>query len=174
MNNKYSTFGMRGWRGGWPDESGFYVVKAFKRHEHFTMDSDGELVDLEGDDGWKIDSVNSIIIKSYFYFPELKFDNVPENFLVAEWLDETPVIRLYDEETSDEFWQEWDVDKPFYSFNRDVLLKLLNSCTKEQATLNEEKRRLEQIKYEREQYEQHKKTYPDDVLKAPPQDNTEF
>ena len=159
MGNEFKAFGMRGWRCDSPAKSGFYIVKAFK-HPPVTM---RVLDDVDSpEDSWNIEYPNSIVIKSYF---NGEFADIPDNFFVVEWLDETPVLLLNEDEISDEFGEAWYVDKQ-NPFKRAKFLKLLNSCSEEQAKRDKEKIIEESKRYNREQEEKYK-TKSDNKFKIP-------
>ena len=81
--NKYSTFGLRGWKTGWPSKSDFYIVKAFKQPDYSIAEYLYEGV-IRHDRSWNIDYSNSIVLKSFF--DGQNFQDIPEGFLVDEWL----------------------------------------------------------------------------------------
>jgi len=161
--NRNVTFGMRGWRTGSPHESGYYIIKAIKRS---ALTAPGDF----NESLFEFNSACVIVIKSYFTAHNQEFNNIPEGFVFNEWLDQTPVFLLCEDEISDEFGEEWYVNKR-NPFRKDKFLKLLNSCSIEQAE-QDRKRRIEQSeKYRSEQdgrKESHKK------FKTPPNDESEW
>ena len=171
-------FGMRGWRNDLPNNYGYYIIKIIDspviypqpRYSDYSGEDIGD--DYDPNRFAKLEYATLNVIKSYYNPNNQKFDNIPEGFLFWEWLDETPIFLLYEEEISDEFGEEWYVYKR-NPFKRDKFLKLLNSCSIEQAKQDKQKRIQQSEEYKREQDNKNKRE-SNKKFNTPPTDESEY
>lgn len=173
-----SFYGMRGWRNDLPNNYGYYIIKIIAssviypqpRYSDYLGEDTGE--DYDPNRFAKLEYATLNVIKSYYNPNNEKFDNIPEGFLFWEWLDETPVFLLSEDEISDEFGEEWYVNKK-NPFKRDKFLRLLKSCSIEQGELDR-KKRMEQFAKSQQEQTKENKSESDNKFTTPPNDESEY